>query len=305
MDDEQPLKGQLPSPYDQDLSGRLRHLNRRTVFGRNRAANDPVTAAYLCAAMRLVKRHLGPGAEPHFDDPNDENSIKRPLLGFLSQRQIADEVANNPAPFPRVGSQSNLRDKWETASDFIADLLSFALWSEHYPPDYDEQVAKGAERLCEGPDFVETIHDLAFVDTAAIIGLEGFRLQLAAAAAADGDNVIKEVISDYYRTAGDPWKQVYAAFIEARGLRLRTGFTLDQFADIIAALAEGVTVRAISDPSVEMIDYTGKRSLLGTGGLAVLLGCLERADSFSGLTLEQATHRLVYGEGGAPAAGTE
>ena len=48
------LKQELPYPYNQDLSQVLRNLNRRTPFGRRRQANDPVTAAYLVAAVRLA-----------------------------------------------------------------------------------------------------------------------------------------------------------------------------------------------------------------------------------------------------------
>jgi hypothetical protein len=51
METEKPRRKQyLPHPYNQDLSKILRGLNRRTPFGRKRAANDPLTAAYLHAA---------------------------------------------------------------------------------------------------------------------------------------------------------------------------------------------------------------------------------------------------------------
>ena len=65
------LKQQLPHPYNQDLSKILRGLNRRTQFARRRLANDPVTAAYLAAAVRLIQRHLGPGANRALADPDD------------------------------------------------------------------------------------------------------------------------------------------------------------------------------------------------------------------------------------------
>src|SRR5215469_3607924 len=93
------LKQQLPYPYDQDLSPVLRNLNRRTPFGRRRQANDPVTAAYLAAAVRLIQRHLGPGGIRTPEDPEDPDSIPRPLLNFLSQRAVAAEVDHNPARF--------------------------------------------------------------------------------------------------------------------------------------------------------------------------------------------------------------
>jgi hypothetical protein len=50
MSNDQELKRQLPFPYNQDLSKVLTHLDRRTPFGRERLANDAVTAAYVAAA---------------------------------------------------------------------------------------------------------------------------------------------------------------------------------------------------------------------------------------------------------------
>ena len=103
--DVKTLKQQLPYPYNQDLSKILRGLNRRTSFARRRLANDPVTAAYLAAAVRLIQRHLGPGASRTSADPDDDDSIERPLLSFLSQRAVAAEVGRNPPPFHRVGGR--------------------------------------------------------------------------------------------------------------------------------------------------------------------------------------------------------
>ncbi|HZC42511.1 MAG TPA: hypothetical protein VE343_17665 [Streptosporangiaceae bacterium] len=70
------LKQELPYPYDQDLSKVLRGLNRRTPFGRRRQANDPVTAASLVAAVRLIQRHLGPGAAGGPADPEDRTRCR-------------------------------------------------------------------------------------------------------------------------------------------------------------------------------------------------------------------------------------
>jgi len=112
MSDGKSLKSQLPHPYNQDLSKVLTHLDRRTPFSRERLANDPVTAAYIAAAMRLVRRHLGPDPERIPVDPRDENSLVRPLFSFISQRAVAEEVTNNPDPFPRQGSVSTMRSTW-------------------------------------------------------------------------------------------------------------------------------------------------------------------------------------------------
>lgn len=90
----------------------------------------------LAAALRLASRHLGPSPERMPTDPEDENSVERPLLSFLSQRAVAAEVVNNPDPFPRQGSVSTLRSRWKSQSDFVADLIKFVLWPGSHAPAF-------------------------------------------------------------------------------------------------------------------------------------------------------------------------
>jgi hypothetical protein len=115
MTNVQDLKHQLPFPYNQDLSGVLTHLDRRTPFHRDRLANDPVTAAYLAAAMRLAGRYLGPDPDRTPTDPRDENSLERPLLGFLSQRAVTAEVSQQPRPVPPSGQRGDPAVQMEVA----------------------------------------------------------------------------------------------------------------------------------------------------------------------------------------------
>ncbi|MCT9935428.1 hypothetical protein N5079_35035, partial [Planotetraspora sp. A-T 1434] len=294
-DKQQTLKQQLPHPYNQDLSQVLRRLDRRTAFSRTRLANDPVTAAYLAAAMRLIERNLGPGATRTPSDVDDENSIDRPVLSFLSQRAVAAEVANNPAPFPQMGSVSTMRSTWRSHSDFIADLLRFGLWSQYQPTHCDTtEAADVIEQIIEGPHFVQAVHDLGYGDLMTLIDRPKFRLELIAVAAADGDDTIRKAMAENHHGIVAPWKEGFAEILRARGLRLRTGLTLDALVALMTALTEGIALRALIDPDVGIIDHLRRRSLLGTGRLALILGCVERADNSDGLSLEQAVSAMVY-----------
>ena len=294
MDEKQDWKDRLPYPYDQDLSGVLRHLDRRTPSSRAKLANNPATAGYLAAAMRLVERHLGPNAVREPVDPDDINSIDRPLLRFLSQREIVAEMTRNPDPLPRRGSVAALRSTWRSQSDFIADVLSFALWPKQRPPEFGREVTIKAERLLGGPDFVDGVHDLAYFSMRTALGRSSFRFELAALAEAEGDDVLKAALAETYQGPLEPWKRIYEAFGKAHGLRLRPGVTLDDFADILAALETGLVMRAIGYPQDRIIDSQSHHSLSGTAVLAVILGCFERTEEAAGLTIEQAVHELVY-----------
>lgn len=274
----------LPYPYDLDRSEVLHHVGRTTrkmQRSRVRLANDPVTATFLRAGMTLLERHLGPGAR-HGDRG------ERPLLNFLSLRNVVDEVRNNPHPFPRRSSQSALRDRWPAQEQFVADLINFAVWGENYRPEYRDQREANTEKLVNGPDFVRAIHKMAYQHTADGIDKPSVRLALALMTAPDGDQEVKRAISAMYEDYLGSWKELYADVLRQRGLRLRPGLTLDDLANAISTATDGMILRAIGDPRSRVVDYGRQRSLMGTVALAIVHAFLEPEDEASGLSLEQA-----------------
>lgn len=286
------LKQQLPYPYNQDLSKVLRGLNRRTPFGRRRLANDPVTAAYLMAAARLIQRHLGPGATRTMANPEDLDSISRPLFGFLSQRAVAAEVDHNPSPFHRLGRVSTMRERWRHQSNFIADVLRFGLWASHYPAAHQDEVADAEAEVTRGPDPVRGIQRLCYWDLTRLLATPMFRLGLIAAAQAEGDAVIREAVSERHRENNPRWEHFYEEFLRSRGLRIRSGVTLDDCVNLLAAVADGLAMRALADPAAGIVDDARRQSLLGTAVLALIAGCLERTDQGKGVPLEQAVRDM-------------
>jgi len=287
------LKRQLPYPYNQDLSKVLHGLKRRNPITRRRQANDPVTAAYLYAGVQLIRRHLGPGAVRTPGDAGDPDSVERPLLGFLSQRAVAAEVNHNPPPLHCVGSTSTLRKRWEPQSNFIADVLRFGLWPWHYPAAHLDEVADAKDEVLRGLDPVRGLHRLCYWDLTRMLGTPMFRLGLIAAAEAEGDQVIGEAVSARYRENNPVWKQFYQEFLQARGLRLRPGITLDDCTDLLAAVADGLAMRALADPAARVVDRARRRCQLGTAALALIAGCLERTDQDGSLSLEDAVRAMI------------
>jgi hypothetical protein len=296
------LKQELPYPYNQDLSKILRGLNRRTSFSRRRLANDPVTAAYLAAAVRLIQRHLGPGASRRTADPDDHDSIERPVLGFLSQRAVAAEVSRNPPPFHRVGRVSTMRERWRHQSAFVADVLRFGLSASHYYSGVrEDEVADAIDQVVSGQEAVRGIHHLGSLIMASLLTSPMFRLGLIAAAEAEGDPVIREAISERHREAGPLWRKSCENFLRARDLRIRPGLTIDDCIALLSALADGLAMRALADPSTRALDHDGQRSLLSIGALVLVVGCLQRTDRDESRSLERAVSDLLRGS----SAGTE
>lgn len=291
-----PLKRDLPYPYNQDLSKVLRGLKRRNpVTRRSRQANDPVTAAYLFAAFQLIQRHLGPGASRVPGVGEDPDSVERPMLSFLSQRAVAAEVNHNPPPFPRVGRTSTMRERWRHQSEFIADVLRFGLWAGHYPAQHLDEAADAQDEVLCGLDPLHGLHRLCYWYLTRLLDTPTFRLGLIAAAEAEGDPVIGEATSMRYRQNTPMWTHFYAEFLRVRGLRLRPGITLDEFDVLLSAVADGLAVRALCDPATPLLDRGRRRCLLGKGALALVAGCLERADGDSSLPLEEAVRALING----------
>lgn len=292
--DMKSLKQQLPYPYNRDLSKILRGLNRRTPFARRRLANDPVTAAYLAAAVRLIQRHLGPGANRAPADPDDYDSVERPLLSFLSQRAVAAEVDRNPPPFHRVGRVSTMRERWKHQSAFIADVLRFGLSAlNNHAELHEGEVADAVGRIVHGPDAVRGIHQLSSLAMTMLLTSPMFRLGLIAAAEADGDPVIGEAIAGRRGEVGPVWRQWCEDFLRSRGLRIRPGVTIDDCVVLLSALADGLAMRALADPSTRALDHDGRPSLLGVGALALISGCLDRAGGDETSSLEQSVRDLL------------
>lgn len=186
-----------------------------------------------------------------------------------------------------------MRERWKHQSDFIADLLRFGLWALHYPASHQDEAADAEDEMIRGPDPVRGLHRLCYWDMTRLLNTPMFRLSLIAAAEAEGDPVIGEAISGRHRENNPLWGHFYEEFLRARALRIRAGITLDDCVTLLAALADGLALRALADPAASVVDHARRRCLLGTAALALIAGCLERADQSDGLSLEDAVRAMM------------
>lgn len=283
-----PGKRKLPFPYDQDLSGVLKGLKPKTPAARARQANDVTTASCLVAAMRLLEQELGPTRKPR---PSRQT---RPLLTVLSAERVAAEMANNPASFSRRATEATIRGKWASKEEFVADVLRFGLWSRHYLGSWSDELRAAIEKLVSADhDFADAVQETCFYDLLGIVGLPVFRLQYLAAAAGAGDDIVTEALADNFADVRDAWQGIYIAAMEAHGLHLRAGITLDDAIRMFAAAADGLALHFTVDPTARILDREKRQSMFGTIALVMILGCLERDDSPDGLTLDEAVRAKV------------
>ena len=172
-------------------------------------------------------------------------------------------------------------------------MLRFGLWAWHYPAAHQDEIADLEQEVICGPDPVRSIHRLCYWYLTRLLATPMFRLGLIAAGQAEGDAVIGEAVSERYRVNGLRWEYLYEEFLRSRGLRIRPGLTLDDCADLLAAVGDGLAIRALTDPAAHIVDDGRRRSLLGTAVLALIAGCLERTDQGQGVPLEQAVRDMV------------
>lgn len=230
-------------PSEPDLSKVLRELRQSDEEDRVRTANDPVTVAILEAAIRLVRRNLGPGAERRRVKPDDPDSVDRLLFKFLSLKAVADEVTRSSG---FQATTNTIRDRWKYQRHFYADLYRYAQCLAHYPGAHQDEIADATEEIIEGFDPVAAIKYLCCWDLRRRRDTPVFRLSLLAALQADGDPPVRAAIAEHHRENQAVWEAYCADFLRSRHLRLRPGITLDDVVTLLCALADGLTIRAIT-----------------------------------------------------------
>ncbi|MGB7962154.1 MAG: hypothetical protein WCF12_04215 [Propionicimonas sp.] len=251
------------------------HLTRVTPEGRRKAAQDPATRMYLQAGLRLLEQQVtAPREEPPADD--DRHSQPHPFLTWLSRNRVAAETLNEPedSGLPRKGTQAGLRDRWEPHSDFLADVLAVALTADNWGKAVTDNDTLW-DALGEHPDFVRVVSEVAYLDLAALDRAAGFRIQLLAAAMAGRDEVVRSSLRGLYQSIIQRRAAMYAAVFEARGLRLRPGFTFAQMSELLSALTEGLALRLVVDGDAPVIDHGSRESLLGLGAFALMAATVD------------------------------
>ncbi|WP_432836201.1 hypothetical protein [Dactylosporangium sp. CA-092794] len=286
-------KRDLPSPYNQDLSKVLCSLDRSTEQGLIDAANSRGTASLLYAGMTLIQNELGPQARRREAVPGQRDSVERRALDFLSQRAVVAQTGRNTAPFDRGCTERALRSRWKNQSHYIADLLRFGLWQEQYGIDYELMRIEREKLLMDhGRDLVEAVHLAAVWELDMLVRMPIFRLHLLAISTAEGDEVIRTAIGENYRGLLAEWKGTYERSFTARGLRPRPGASFAKLADMLAAMAEGMAMRELGD-AYSPVQTSEHSTLLGEGGIWLLLGCLQRDDDPDRRTAEERLRAMI------------
>ena len=277
-------KKDLPYPYSQDFSGIVTRVKGVREATRAALVNSLKVASYLKAGATLVERNLGaPAATPGVDGCKAYWSG----LHFLSERALSREVAALEPPFLRQKGAGPYRSTWASHDDYLNDLLSFLFHAMNYDPQYGGDVGTRGDWLDDDLGFADAVEQAAYNELLAICRMPLFRLQLVVVATADRNDGIHDSIANNYAGALEPWKKVYQETIAARGFRLRKGITIEQFTNILAALAEGFAIRHLGDPGASVVGDGPADNLVGMAILGMMNSYLERDDGPVGRSLRE------------------
>lgn len=277
-------KKDLPYPYDQDFSGIVTRVKGVRASTRAALVNSLKVASYLKAGENLVSRHLGaPASAPA--------GVGRKAywsgLHFLSERALSREVAELDPPFLRQKGAGPYRSTWASHDDYLNDLLAFLFHAMNYDPQYGAGLETRGDWLITDESFTDAIDRTTYHELLAVVRMPLFRLQLIVSATADRNDGIHEAIANNYAGALEPWTKVYEAVIAARGFRLRSGVTIEQFANMLAAVTEGFAIRYLGDPGAGVIGDDPSGNLLGMAVLGIMHSYLERDDDTPSTSLRE------------------
>ena len=278
-------KCDLPYPYSQDFSGIVTRVKGVREATRAALVNSLKVASYLKAGANLVERNLGASEST---PGGDGCKAYWSGLHFLSERAVSREVAELDPPFLRQKGAGPYRSTWASHDDYLNDLLAFLFHAMNYDPQYGAELETRGDWLADDTSsVVDAVDRAAFHELMAICRMPLFRLQLIVVATADRNDGIHDAIANNYAGALEPWTKAYETAIAARGLQLRKGITIEQFANILAAITEGFAIRHLGDPGSGVVGADPANNLMGMAVLGMMNSYLEPADEPSGLTLRE------------------
>jgi hypothetical protein len=285
-------KKDLPFPYSQDFSGIVTRVKGVRETTRAALVNSTKVASYLKAGANLVERNLGAldSAAPTGEDG------RKPYwsgLRFLTERALSREMETLDPPFLRYKGDGPYRATWASHDDYLNDLLTFLFHAMNYDPQYGAELETRGDWLTTDRSFVGAVDRATFHELQAICRMPLFRLQLIMVATADRNDGIHDAISNNYAGALEPWMKIYESTIAARGFRLRKGITIEQFANILAAITEGFAVHHLGDPGAGILGDCPTDNLVGMAVLGIMNSYLEPEDEPSGLTLREQFERAA------------
>lgn len=274
-------------PLD-DVAINVRKYSGRLRSGR-KLANSPVVRACLEGGRRLAEQEvLGLKDEEHkprplctltqknitdeaekiFQEAERDDRIARALFGTPPDWRKADTR-------PSVGT---MKDPWPNLTLYMGDLVRYVLRERYSLTDGLISRATRAE-LRKTASFSAAVEKVAYADMKILYADEtSARFQYLVTGLADFHEQIREALAGVYKHSFDYWRAVYAEILEARGVTLRPGISLDELTMMLTGMAQGLSLRHIGAAGGKVIDHAHQRSVLGKACQIMIAGAVDPGD---------------------------
>lgn len=275
-------------PLD-DVAINVRTKSRKTSTGLD-LANSPVTRACLEGGRRLAESEL-------LGHVHDQKRTFRPL-GTLTKKRVIDEAKaifreardnqriaralygtvpekERPTTKPSAGT---LRDRWDILPYYLGDLVRYVLRERYSLTDGMLDETTRAE-LRETAAFSVVVDKVAYEDMKVVYADEtSARFQYLMTGLADFHEEIRDALGGVYEHSFGYWRDVYAEILDARGVSLRPGITLDELTMMLTGMAQGLSLRHIGAASHKVVDHHNRRSVLGKASQILIAGAIDPGD---------------------------
>jgi hypothetical protein len=262
------------------LTGLMENPKIKRVSTKHRLANDDTTDRFLEAGIRLLAQAMGLGEE-------STEFFKK----WISINEVVRE-ANRDGPLPD-GELPNKEAhvwRWPVHDDYIRDLISHILTSDHWGWQTSIIDESTAELTYEG-DLVKAIQIVCYSDLRTLIQDPMQRILPLVTILISKDAASRGRRSEHYRQVRDKWVELFEATFTLYNIRLRPGIDIQEAADILTALSDGLAMRATGDPDAKVINTRAYGdSLLGRAATMMLLAGIDPGDK---LSLEDALRRAI------------
>lgn len=272
-------------PLD-DVAINVRTKSRKTSTGLD-LANSPLTRAFLEGGRRLAEIELmGGGEQKHtfrplgtltkkrvideakaiFRAARDDEQVARALYGTVPEKE-------RPTTKPSAGT---LRDRWDILPYYLGDLVRYVLRERYSLTDgmLDE---RARAELRGTAAFSAVVDKVAYEDMKIVYADDtSARFQYLMTGLADFHEEVRDALDGVYEHSFVYWRDVYAEILEARGVSLRPGISLDELTMMLTGMAQGLSLRHIvTTRRDEVVDHRERRSVLGKASQLLIAGAID------------------------------
>lgn len=251
---------------------------------------DDRARSFLIAGERLLLQQMG------LDEADESPTPFKEVLAGISRRRVVAEAQRGESNASLT--EGCLRHRWQRMSEYLSDLVHFALRSLLLRVQHPEQMLDLRSASSETP-MVRMIERIAYQEVATTHQNQAFRLQLAFQAFFPHDEVIARALRQVDRRQVDGWRELYSGILKDRELRLRPGVTVENLTLAMHLAGQAVAFRAVLGEGEsrgryeKAIDPEKETTFLSQFALALLMEFIDPGD---GRTLHEAAGAALEGE---------